>query len=163
MAYYNRGIVYEELGNKIEALADYQKALDIDPNNVKYQNAISDSQYRRVFMSGSNDNDRKYSEEELNIVINHITKCISETNDNVEQSYLHNDRGCAYLEKYDYENAMSDFNLAIQINHKYAKPYYNRGLIFEFFGDKEEALTNYKEALNLNPHHELAKTAIESI
>ena len=41
--------------------------------------------------------------------------------------FTYNNRGLAYAEQGDYQQAISDYNLAIQINPQYAKAYGNRG------------------------------------
>jgi len=42
------------------------------------------------------------------------------------------------------------YTQAIRINPKYAKAYYNRGLIYQHLGDKEGAIGDYTEAVRIN-------------
>ena len=38
--YYNLGVIYEKTGKNDDAVRQYQKALDIDPNSIKYQKSL---------------------------------------------------------------------------------------------------------------------------
>ena len=45
MAYNNRGVSKKNLGQYQEALKDYEKALELDPNNKLFRRNIKNIQY----------------------------------------------------------------------------------------------------------------------
>lgn len=59
-------------------------------------------------------------------------------------------RGFIYLERKDYQNALSDFNLSVKINPNYPRAYYNRGVANLDVGKTKEALLDFSKAIELN-------------
>ena len=64
----------------------------------------------------------------------------------------HNDLGCAYKRKGNVENAMKHFQMAINLDKDFDRPYVNIGNIYCEQGKFDEANTQYKKALSVNPH-----------
>jgi tetratricopeptide (TPR) repeat protein len=60
-------------------------------------------------------------------------------------------RGAAYGNKGDYDNAIADFNAVLRINPAHAAAYAERGLSFSRKGDKAKAIADYETAIRLNP------------
>ena len=56
-----------------------------------------------------------------------------------------------------YEEAISDFTKAIELNQEYAYAYNNRGYAYYNLGKNEEAISDLTKAIELNPDFELAK------
>ena len=61
----------------------------------------------------------------------------------------YNNRGTAYNTKGQYDQAISDFTKAIEINPKYAGAYYNRGDAFYKKGEYNRALDDVNKAQSL--------------
>ena len=70
-------------------------------------------------------------------------------------------RGTAYARQGDFENAIADYNKAIELNSMFVDAYYNRGLIYEDRGLGnilsgrdyfEKAIADYDKAIDLNPN-----------
>ena len=62
----------------------------------------------------------------------------------------YNNRGVAYLGKDQYDQAISDYSKAIEINPKYANAYNNRGYIYLVkLGNKVKACADWKKACEL--------------
>jgi Tfp pilus assembly protein PilF len=63
----------------------------------------------------------------------------------------YNNRGNAYLHKGSIDQALSDYNRALEIDPGYANAYNNRGNAYLQKGDIGQAIFNYNEALKINP------------
>ena len=72
-------------------------------------------------------------------------------------SHLYFYRGNIYI-KTDLDQALSEYNLAIQYDAKYANAYYNRGLVYKEKGDNRKAIDDFNSFLQ-NPSHDLPSIA----
>jgi len=64
---------------------------------------------------------------------------------------FYNNRGIAYGEKGQYDQAISDFNKAIEINPRYDKAYNNRGIVHRLKGQYGQAISDFNKAIEINP------------
>jgi len=64
---------------------------------------------------------------------------------------FYNNRGIAYGEKGQYDQAISDFNKAIEINPRYEKAYNNRGIVYRLEGQYDQAISDFNKAIEINP------------
>ena len=62
-----------------------------------------------------------------------------------------NNRGNAHLDADQYNQAIADFDEAINVNPEYAKPYNNRGLAKQLKGLYSDAIIDYKQAVKRDP------------
>jgi Flp pilus assembly protein TadD len=62
---------------------------------------------------------------------------------------LYNRRGIAYEEKGQHDQAISDYNKALEINPRLADAYNNRGVAYYFKGEYEKSWEDVKKAQNL--------------
>jgi len=60
-------------------------------------------------------------------------------------------RGNSRLRQGKFEEALADYNRAIEISPYEVDPFLNRGIAYEALGRLEEALTDYDRVLRLNP------------
>lgn len=65
----------------------------------------------------------------------------------------YNIRGAALGKSGRYDDAIADFNRALQINPRFAQAYANRGLVYRLKGDDANALEDYNRALRVNPQY----------
>ena len=63
----------------------------------------------------------------------------------------HVDRGCTYGNNGQYEQAVNEFERAIELNPSAPLPYFWRGLAYERLGDHLGALVEYRRAVSLDP------------
>jgi Flp pilus assembly protein TadD len=64
---------------------------------------------------------------------------------------FYNTRGIAYGEKGQYDQAISDFNRAIELNPNDNKAYNNRGIAYRLKGQYDQAISNFNKAIEINP------------
>ena len=74
---------------------------------------------------------------------------VSSQDPRAAQAY--NNRGIAWAQKGDLDQAISDFTMALEINPSYAQAYSNRGVTWAEKGELESGLTDAKKALSLEP------------
>ncbi|MCM8788960.1 MAG: tetratricopeptide repeat protein, partial [Candidatus Omnitrophica bacterium] len=65
-------------------------------------------------------------------------------------------RGLAYAQKDDIENAIKDYTTAIQLNPWYVEAYNNRGIIFASTKRYKQALKDFNRAIELKPEYAIA-------
>jgi lipoprotein NlpI len=132
-AYLNRGLAYDAEGDYDHALADYDQAIRLDPNNATAYNNRGNA-YQKM----------DYNE-----------RAIADYNEAIrldpKYAAAYNDRGHAYQKKSNNDRAMADYNEAIRLDPKYATAYYNRGLANFYAGSLPKSLADLNEASELDP------------
>ena len=131
--YYNRGVAYKNEGRYDRAIADYTKAIKLDPKHAyAYHN-------RGIAYGDKGDYDHAIAD---------YTQAIK-LNPNYARAYYN--RGIAYGEKGDYDRAIADYDTAIRLNPKYALAYNNRGYAYEHLGEFDKAAADTQKAKELGP------------
>ena len=131
--YNKRGIAWYEKKNYDKAIADFTKAIELNPrDDVLYHNR-GNAWYRK----GNYDK-----------AIANYTKAI-ELNPKDDDYY--NMRGIAWYEKKNYDKAIADFTKAIDLNPKEGAYYHNRGDAWFNKEDYDRAIANFTKAVELDP------------
>jgi tetratricopeptide (TPR) repeat protein len=134
MAYYNRGVAYERMGQYDKAIEDYNRAITLNPNYVEaYCNR-----------GGTYEKMDQYDK-----AIEDYNRAIT-LNPNYIETYYN--RGVTYEKMDQYDKAIEDYNRAITLNPNYIEAYYNRGVAYEKMGQYNKAIENYSIVINLNPN-----------
>ena len=165
--YYNRGDTFFDLGKFEDAIQDYNKAIDLNPNNAsyyynrgttfanleKFEDAIQD--YNKAIDLNPNDESVYYNRGVAFIYLNEYEKAIEnlskaiDLNPNKDSTYYN--RGIAFTNLSDSEKAIKDFNKAIDLNSNNASYYNNRGTLYINQGNYDEAVKDFSKAIDLNP------------
>ncbi|MEI8349794.1 MAG: tetratricopeptide repeat protein [Candidatus Omnitrophota bacterium] len=74
---------------------------------------------------------------------------------------VHN--GMEYLSKGKYDDAIVEFNKAIEINSNCAEAYCKKGIAYVKKGNRQEAAYNLKKALIIAPHYSEALSALSDM
>ncbi len=167
-AYYNSGKAKAKQGKMDEAIADYDKAIELDPKDAsvyynrgvanskqgKYEEAIAD--YDKAIELDPKDAsvyyNRGYAKDELKKyeeVIADYDKAI-ELDPNKVEAYIN--RGNTNYRQGKYEEAIADYDKAIELDPKDASVYYNRGYAKDELKKYEEAIADYDKAIELDPN-----------
>lgn len=62
-------------------------------------------------------------------------------------------KGVVYARKSQWDQAISDFNKALEINPGFAEAYISRGFAYRGKGQYDQAISDYNKALEINPRH----------
>jgi tetratricopeptide (TPR) repeat protein len=132
--YNNRGIVYNDLKNSVAALADYNRAIQLDSENPTFYS-------NRAFTYRELDN--------YEAALADYNKAIELDSNTAD---YHSGRAITYLFLRKYETALVDIDKAIELDPNKVPYYYNRGLIHKDLKNFEAALADYNKAIELAPN-----------
>lgn len=133
--YLLQGIAFKEQGDNDKAIAEYNKALEINPT-------FAEAYARR----GS----RYAVQGKVSEALADYQKALSLDPSNAT---AYNNRGNARQVQGDLDGALADYNEALRLNPKYADAYNNRGAVRKDSGDLEGAMRDYNEAIRLDPNY----------
>ena len=164
--YNNLGLSYGQKGNFGQAISDYNKAIEINPNYTEAYNnrgiaysfkgnfdlAISDFnkaiELNPNCVDAYNNRGNVYNDKgNFDLAISDYNKTIA-LDPNYTEAY--NNRGNAYAQKGNFDLAISDFNKAIELSFNYAKAYNNRGNAYGQKGNFGQAISDYSKAIEIN-------------
>ena len=135
IAYNQRGNAKHEMGDDAAAIADYDKALEIDPQSAEvYSNrgGVKDSMGDHA--AALADFDRAL-----------------EIDPQLAGAY--SNRGIAKNHMGSYAAALADFDRALEIDPQDMKAYYNRGVAKDKISDYAAAIADFDRALEINPQY----------
>lgn len=75
---------------------------------------------------------------------------------NPDNSFAHYGMGTIYIEKKDFEAALEELNLSIQLDSTYADAYYNRAIAELNLLKIDSAIIDLNKTITLNPSHQMA-------
>jgi tetratricopeptide (TPR) repeat protein len=132
-AYNNRGLAYDGKGDHDGAIADYDKAIQLNP---AYAIAFDNRGYT---YEEKGDHDRAIADYDVAIRLD------------PKKASDYDDRGLAYEAKGDHDRAIADYDKSIQLDPKVASTYDDRGLAYEAKGDHDGAIADYDNSIQLDP------------
>jgi len=154
--YYNKGVALANEGKYDEAIAEYNKAIEIDQN---YTNAYVNLGYAYLM------------KKQYDLSITNYTKAIEL---DPEQKTAYNGRGAAYLYTKRYNSAAADFNKSIELDPSATQTYTNRdyvanmlnqatlhntyGVNLAEIGNYAEAFDSFSQAVEVYPYYPAAYT-----
>ena len=126
-----------------KALADYNKAIEIDPDDMDNLN------YRALLYQSNLDDYEKALADYLRIVE------LDKDQEFAKSNYLYNNIGVLYKNKIkDYQKALEYYTKEIELRPVFSLGYRNRaGLYYFDLNDKEKALEDYNKAIELDPEN----------
>lgn len=135
------------------AISYYERALQIDP---EHEESLFWVAYCYVDKKEGIGNDLELSETDMaKKAFSSLQKLIGilEKKDHIwwGDSAVYNNLGCAQYLLGLYEEAIENYEKAIELNPDDASAYYNLGIALYQLGLHKEAIKNYKKAIELNP------------
>ena len=135
LAFNNRGLAYNKLGQNQRALEDFNKAINLDRYDMRaYKNRGVTYAKLGLYQSAL---------EDFNEAIR--------LKPNYADTYIN--RGVTYAKLDQYQRALEDFNKATRLKPNYADPYYNRGVAYIDLRQYQSALEDFNEAIRLKPDY----------
>ena len=144
-AYTKRGSAYAERDQFDLAIADYTRAIELNPRHAEAYN-------NRGFAH--------YMMDQFDLAIADYTRAI-ELNPNDASAY--NNRGLAYDGNSQFELAIADYTRAIRLDPRYADAYGNRGIGFHRIGQNDRAIADFRRALELDPSDKQIRRALKNL
>ena len=169
LAHNNLGVQLEEQGKLDEAIVQYRKALEVDPDYAdarlglgnallaqgKVTEAVKEySEVRRI-----NPNDKKAGVALANamskqgkgaLAAAEYSRILESDPDNVDAHY---NLGLELSKQGKLDEAASHYSKALEINPNYAKAHNNLGAVLAQMGRSDEAVPHYQEALRIKPDY----------
>ena len=166
--YYNRGIEKRKLGLYKEAILDYDKAINLDPNNSAvynsrgiakanlklYKEAILDYD-KAIELDPNNSEDyynRAIAKDDLGLYKEAILDYDNAINLDPNDSDAYYNRGIAKANLKLYKEAILDYDKAIELYPNDSDSYYNRGIEKANLKQYKEAILDYDKAIELDPN-----------
>lgn len=131
-AYNKRGLAYVSTRNYEQAIIDYTKAIELDPNFAEAFNNRSTAHLLMV----------NYGQ-----AVADCTAALELAPDFVA-AYVN--RGIAFTGLRDYTQALADYGQALELDPQNVYAYYNRGNTYIWMSEYKEAVTNYSQAIALD-------------
>ena len=136
-AHHNRGVAYYEQQNFEQALADYTKAIEINPDRGSFAYCNRGGVYR-----GLGEFEKAIADYTTAIKLSPI--------DDLSCDAYYN-RGNVYRGLGEFERAIADYTAAIKINSDFILPYCFRADTYRKLGKFEKAIADYTRSIELNP------------
>lgn len=143
--YANSGIVKMHLERYQEALADFDRALEIDPTNLY---AWNNRGYTYTLL------------EDYQKALPDFEEAIKLDN---SYPYPYNNRGLSKIKLGQTEDGLADIMTSLQLYEDNAYGFRNLGIYYFDQGEDQQALSNFQKALQLDSHTHLAEKYINLI
>jgi len=161
-----RGIISGKQGNYDKAIANFTKALELNPR-------LDEALFNRGIAWSKKEDPQKAIQDfdkalELNpnntkaiyyrrIAIEEIDKSLNlELPEEQLNSNNWYEGGIEKLENKLYDQAIADFKVAIEIKPDHAEAFFHRAIAWDMKGDRHNAITDFTKALEIDPGYEEA-------
>lgn len=141
-AYKYSGGAYQELGEHQKAIDDFTKALKLDPKSDWYRGE-SVHFYRALSWYNLGNIDQA-----INDFTADIDHCISHSLNAMD---AYGERGFCYAKQGDYQKAIDDLNIAINLTQTNASYYQNRAWCYNKLKQYQKAVSDCTKAISLDP------------
>ena len=177
-AFFMFGMNFKEMGDTVRAINSFQSAVELDPDmtdawiNLGQLHAAIKSKMASRFFDNAVRVDPKNpvalhakaeyltSKDDLNGAIA-LYKEINTADPQYEDGYFN--AGLLYMELDSFNQAYTQFDLALKVSPTYIKAYAFRALAAEKLGKFGQAKSDFEQALRMAPDYELAKEGLARV
>lgn len=164
-AYNQRGLARYQLGDYEAAIEDYNQAIRINPyvaivyiNRADARSHIGDNQgaiedYTQAIKINPNYATSDKHQGMAHYLIKEQPKVSQTIKIPLHDAVAYTNRGNSCLELGDYDEAIADYNQAMQINPNYADAYYHRGNAHYDIDKYEDAIADYTQVIKINSNY----------
>jgi protein O-mannosyl-transferase len=145
IAHNGLGDEFARQGRLTEAIQQYQKSLEINPNFTAAYNNLG----LVLAEQGRLDDAIQYYQEALE--------------KNPDYAQANNNLGIVLAAQGRLDDAIGNFQKALEINPDYAEAHFNLGIVLAAQGRRDEAIQHYREALRLDPSLERARQKLRAL
>jgi TolB-like protein/class 3 adenylate cyclase/tetratricopeptide (TPR) repeat protein len=128
--------------NVNEAIGDFERALQLDPDYTNAKIALAEGLAERLIIKGGNEAEDLPRAETL------VTSALSEE---PESAIAHFVKANLAFARGQFNDMLSELDVAIEIDRNYAVAYNQRGVAHTFLGRAKEAIPEIETALRLSP------------
>lgn len=143
--YLGRGLILQSNGNYSQALADYNKAIELDSN---------------YYFGYYNRGNLCYDLKQFDKAIGDYSKVLR-INPKYVNAYVN--RGLCLVSIQRFEDAITDFTKALELDSQQFDVYYERANCYLELGQRDKAVDDLKFSLKLKPDFEQAKVLLQEI
>jgi tetratricopeptide (TPR) repeat protein len=136
-AYYNRGLVYQSLDKNDEAIADFQKAYELDP---QFSAALSKQ------------TELLQNLQKFDLALESAAKLV---NNFPDSSLFWSLQGDIYLQKTLYNDALASYEHALLLKPNAVETLINKGIVYQELGQLDLAEASFKSALSTGKYKDL--------
>ena len=169
--YQRRGHALNEMGLHSSALADFDAAMELIPDNADLYSSRGNvySQKREFDRAIADFNKALELDPKLPHIYNNrgaayekmgeFDRAIADYNKALElgpeppalHASIYNNRGNVYVQKGELDRAIADFNKALELDPSLAGAYYGLGNAYSQMGENDRAIEKYTKALEIEP------------
>jgi len=172
--YTRRGMIYAEKGDREHSLADFNMALELDPEYASaYDNrgvwyagqkelgkALADM--NRALELAPNNAGYYYHRGMLYHVQNDLAKALADYTKALEldptNAEIYESRGKVYTLQNELEAVLPDFNKALELDPARVYCYHQRGVVYQHKNDLAKTISDFTKALELDPNNTLVRS-----
>ena len=175
-AHDNLGIILARLGRTSEAIAHYERSLQLDPNVAEAHYNLANA----LWQTGNREKAIGQYHEALRLQpadikaltkLGNVLQQMGRTQDAInlyeqavqikpDYAEAHNNLGAALVDRGDIEAGIAQYEVALRINSDFVEAHYNLALALERAGRTREAIGHLEAALRLKPDLNEARTAL---
>ncbi|MEL6863995.1 MAG: tetratricopeptide repeat protein [Bacteroidota bacterium] len=177
-AYFMLGRIFEDMGDQNRAINSYQTAVENDPDLhevwvklgnlfASKENKLAIQYYENALRVAPENIDALFAKAtylhnqgQLNEAIENY-KALSKVDPQYADAYYN--MGLAYMELDSIQEAYMQFDLTVKMKPTHIMGYYYRGVAAESRGEREAAMNDYQQALNLYPSFDRAQQALDKL
>jgi tetratricopeptide (TPR) repeat protein len=167
--YHVLGLLEADSENYAQAIENYQKAIQLNPEYADAYYNLGNALYRQGQLEQAIENYQKaiqlnpeYADAYYNLGIalsdhGQLAQAIENYQKAIQldpgKVLAYNNLGNALCKQGQLKRAIQNYQKAIQLNPEYALAYYNLGIALSDHGQLAQAIENYQKAIQLNPEY----------